>query len=161
MSVGVGQDVESICNKCGDVWHVVVAKVGDKIAKVQCKECNGYHRYRPSGTKDGKQPRAAVASRSRRESSATKSAARAVARIDEPAVAANLARPVRPYQFTEQDYQPGDRIEHPKFGTGVIELTNEPGKMQVFFPDGRRILARAKPSSNLSRPRPFQHQDPE
>lgn len=154
MSVGVGQDVESICNKCGDVWHVVVAKVGDKIAKVQCKECNGYHRYRPSGsTATTKQPRAAGASRARREGASAKP----VARIDEPAVAANLARPVRPYQFSEEDYQPGDRIEHPKFGTGVIEMTTEPGKMQVFFPDGRRVLARAKPSSNLTRPRPFQH----
>ena len=73
MSVGVGQDIESICNKCGDVWHVVVAKVGDKIAKVQCKECNGYHRYRPSGTTSAtKQPRAASASRARRESASSK-----------------------------------------------------------------------------------------
>ena len=46
MSAGVGADVESLCSKCGDVWHVVVAKDGDKIVKVQCKQCSGYHRYR-------------------------------------------------------------------------------------------------------------------
>jgi len=28
--------------------------------------------------------------------------------------------------------------------------------MQVFFSDGRRVLARAKQSSGLERPRPFQ-----
>lgn len=45
----VGADIESICRKCGDVWHVVVAKVGDQIAKVQCKQCNGLHRHKPPG----------------------------------------------------------------------------------------------------------------
>ena len=24
MSPGVGADIESLCSKCGDVWHVVV-----------------------------------------------------------------------------------------------------------------------------------------
>src|SRR6202012_6152712 len=47
MSAAVGADIEALCSKCGDVWHVVVAKVGDKIAKVHCKQCNGDHRYRP------------------------------------------------------------------------------------------------------------------
>ena len=34
MSAAVGADVESLCSKCGDVWHVVVAKVGDQIVRV-------------------------------------------------------------------------------------------------------------------------------
>src|SRR5262249_25121016 len=46
MSAGVGADVEALCSKCGDVWHVVVAKVGQQIVKVQCKQCSGYHRYK-------------------------------------------------------------------------------------------------------------------
>ena len=147
MSVGVGQDIESICTKCGDVWHVVVAKVGEKIAKVQCKECGGYHRYRPPGG-SAKKATGSSATRARRESKT----ARTGARIDEPAVAANLERPSRPYEFSAE-YEPGDRIEHPKFGAGVVEIASEPGKMQVFFPEGRRILARVKPQgSGLQRP---------
>ena len=31
---GVGQDIEALCGRCGQVWHVVMAKMGDKIAKV-------------------------------------------------------------------------------------------------------------------------------
>jgi len=69
MSAGVGADVEALCSKCGDVWHVVVAKVGEKIAKVQCKQCGGYHRYRsphgatasaklPAATRPPKDPKA-------------------------------------------------------------------------------------------------------
>ncbi|MBL0215562.1 MAG: hypothetical protein IPQ07_16970 [Myxococcales bacterium] len=69
MSAGVGADVEALCSKCGDVWHVVVAKVGERIVKVQCKQCSGYHRYKsphgapaekklPSATRPAKEPRA-------------------------------------------------------------------------------------------------------
>ena len=33
---GVGQDIEAMCCRCGHVLHVVMAKLGDKIAKVVC-----------------------------------------------------------------------------------------------------------------------------
>ena len=70
----------------------------------------------------------------------------------------NTTKPVEPYKFSST-YEPGDRISHPKFGEGVVEVNLEPGKMQVFFPEGRRILALKKKesSSGLSKPAPFQH----
>jgi hypothetical protein len=51
-----------------------------------------------------------------------------------------MSRPIRLYKMTEA-YEPGDRVEHPKFGQGVVELLSGPGKMTVFFEDGRRTLA--------------------
>ena len=42
----VGQDIEALCGSCGTVWHVVMAMMGDRIAKVVCKRCGGHHRYR-------------------------------------------------------------------------------------------------------------------
>src|SRR4029079_17537733 len=59
---GVGQDIEAMCGRCGQVWHVVMAKMGDKIAKVVCKRCGGHHRYRDenadtSGGGDASRPR--------------------------------------------------------------------------------------------------------
>ncbi len=155
MSVAVGADIESLCNKCGDVWHVVVAKVGEKIAKVQCKQCSGYHRHRPPKGSKTK----ATATKRKKSSSSRAKKTEAVARIDQPQVEANLSRPLRQYRFSDT-YEPGDRIEHPKFGHGVVEICNEPGKMQVFFAEGRRVLALAKPKSSLERPRPFRHDDP-
>ncbi|ACY14344.1 hypothetical protein [Haliangium ochraceum] len=146
MSAAVGKDIESICGKCGDVWHVVVAMVGDKVAKVQCKQCSGYHRHRPPGST--KAPKRRSASTRRTAASAPKS--------HEPLIAADMSREIKAYRF-DGDYEPGDRVEHPKFGTGIIEVTSEPGKMQVFFSDGRRVLARAKPASSLERPKPFVH----
>ena len=49
MAFEVGSDIESMCNSCGDVWHVIVAKVGEKITKVQCKQCGKQHRFQPTG----------------------------------------------------------------------------------------------------------------
>jgi len=58
--VGVGQDIEALCGRCGQVWHVVMAMMGDRIAKVVCKRCGGHHRYRREGdNEDAQQPREA------------------------------------------------------------------------------------------------------
>jgi hypothetical protein len=47
---------------------------------------------------------------------------------------------MREYRFTES-YQVGDTIKHRTFGVGVVEELTGPGKMQVFFADGRRVMA--------------------
>lgn len=138
----VGSDIESLCSKCGDVWHVIVAMVGDKIAKVQCKECGAYHRYRaPGGTK------AAAAKTKRKRAPASK----AVAAPTGPEVEPDLSRPIRPYSIRDL-FEPGERVDHPTFGIGVVEASREPGKITVFFPQGRKVLAQAKPASTLRRP---------
>lgn len=157
MSAGVGADVEALCSKCGDVWHVVVAKVGDKIAKVQCKQCGGYHRYKsPHGAPAEKKLPAATRPVREREAKAP------VERFERPAVAADLSKPARPYRASEA-FEVGERIDHPSFGQGVIEIA-EPGKITVFFGSGRRVLVQAKAaagtSNALSRPKPFDHSQP-
>ena len=156
MTPAVGADIESICRKCGDVWHVVFAKDGDKIAKVLCKQCNGYHRYKPPG--GVKKTNKTTAGK--RKTSSSKKAQTVSARFDAPQVTTNVSKPMVKYKFSET-YEPGDRLEHPKFGHGVVEITTEPGKMQVFFPEGRRWLAVAKPkTSGLKKPSPFRHGTP-
>jgi hypothetical protein len=153
MSAGVGADVEALCSKCGDVWHVVVAKVGEQIVKVQCKQCSGYHRYKsPHGAPAEK--KLPATHRAPREVKAP------VERFERPAIAADLTKPTRAYRASEA-FEVGERIEHPSFGQGVIEIA-EPGKITVFFASGRRVLVQAKTaaSSGLSRPKPFDHSHP-
>jgi hypothetical protein len=154
MSAGVGADVEALCSKCGDVWHVVVAKVGDRIVKVQCKQCSGYHRYKsPHGAPAEKKLPSAI--RAPRETKAP------VERFEKPAVAADLRKPARTYRASEQ-YEVGERIDHPSFGQGVVEIA-ESGKITVFFGSGRRVLVQAKtvaPKTGLERPKPFDHSHP-
>jgi hypothetical protein len=160
MSAGVGADIEALCSKCGDVWHVVVAKVGDKVAKVQCKQCGGYHKY--------KSPHAAAeAASSGGARTSTPRAPRAtkdqpVARIDKPAVQADLAKPPRAYRPVDK-YEVGERVDHPTFGQGVVEVIDGQ-KATIFFATGRKVLLHDKnaaPSGGgLAKPKPFDHANP-
>ena len=157
MSAAVGADVEALCSKCGDVWHVVVAKVGEQIVKVQCKECGAYHRYRnPAGKAAKKTSTVGTAPKAPRES-------KVVERFEAPAVAADLNRPPRPYKVSEK-FEVGDRVEHPTFGQGVVEIVDGQ-KMTVFFVSGRKVLvhdkAAAAPSTGLTRPKPFDNSGPQ
>jgi hypothetical protein len=156
MTAAVGADVEALCSKCGDVWHVVVAKnPNGSIAKVQCKQCSGYHRYKsPHGAPAEKRQPSMFAPKPPREAKAP------VERFEKPAIAADLARPVRTYRASER-FEIGERVDHPSFGQGVIEVA-EPGKITVFFGSGRRVLVQAKPAAGggLERPKPFDHANP-
>lgn len=158
MQVAVGKDVEAVCRKCGEVWHVIVAvDGGGKITKVQCKECMAYHRYRPPEGEDrvdadpkkaAKKPAAARKTVTSRAPSAGtgksgKAAKKGRASLDEPKVEPDLSRPIRLYKMSEA-YEPGERVEHPKFGQGVVEELPGPGKMSVFFEDGRKVLAHGR-----------------
>ena len=150
MSAAVGADIESLCSKCGDVWHVVVAKVGEEVVKVQCKQCGGYHRHRSvNGAPAVKKERTARVSRPPRP---------VVERFETPQVAADLTKPTRTYSPRER-FVVGDRVEHPSFGAGVVEACPEPGKMTVFFAAGRKVLVHEKAPSTgvLTRPPPFDH----
>lgn len=162
MSAGVGADIEALCSKCGDVWHVVVAKdEKNRIAKVQCKQCQGYHRYKPvaGASKEAKMPAAIRPPKEPKEVREAKEAAAPTARFDKPAVAADLSKPSRPYRASEQ-FAVGERVDHVNFGQGVVELA-EPGKITVFFATGRRVLVQSKAGAQtgggLSRPKPFDH----
>jgi hypothetical protein len=148
MSARVGDDIESICSKCGDVWHVVVAKVGEKIAKVLCKQCGATHRYKPP---DGVKPVGGAAGSGGvpRKRAATEPRS---APVPEARVPPDLTKPVRRYAASEM-YTTGERLTHPTFGEGIVESSPGPGKIEVFFTGGRRVLAQAKTVSTLERPK--------
>jgi hypothetical protein len=148
--IGVGQDVYAVCGKCGDTWHVIVALDGGRITKVQCKQCMGYHRYRtPAGEERvdadvrKAKTRRTVTTKSAKAGTTARSNGRTARRRDEPIVDPDLSLPVRRYRMTDT-YAPGERIEHPKFGEGVVETSPGPGKVQVYFEDGRRTLAQGR-----------------
>jgi hypothetical protein len=82
-----------------------------------------------------------------------------VERFAKPAVAADLTKPVRTYRASER-FEVGERVDHPSFGQGVVEVS-EPGKVTVFFGTGRRVLVQSKEGAagggGLTRPKPFDH----
>jgi hypothetical protein len=141
----VGSDIESLCSKCGDVWHVIIAIADDKIAKVECKECHGVHRY--------KDPQAKKKAAAKRKTARAQKAAKQ-AEADLPVIEADASKPVRKYK-TGEAFEPGERISHPKFGEGVAQRSVGPGRIEIMFDGERKVLAQAKPESKLERgPRP-------
>jgi hypothetical protein len=152
MSLPVGADIESICGKCGDVWHVVAAKVGDKVAKVVCKQCGQQHRYKPpEGKASANEPVKAARPAGAGSKSKKASSPRAAKAADAPLVSADPGKPPKVYKPTES-FAPGDAITHPSFGTGVVELIPGPGKIQCFFPGGRKVLALVKAPETIVKP---------
>jgi hypothetical protein len=143
---GVGEDIEDICTRCGDTWHVVMAKIGDRVAKVVCKLCGSQHNYR--GEKNAPAPSAGSSSwgrvRRRRTNRAPVTTAPALPEFDP-------AKPPRGYS-PKDSYLPGERVIHATFGVGVVAATPGPGKVEVQFPTGARTLACVKPVSALERP---------
>lgn len=123
-----------------------MAKVADKIAKVQCKICMGYHRYRGSGGATVTRKRSSTGAPARDTSRYSTAPMKAA-----PQVEPDLTRPVRGYRASEP-YDPGDRVQHPTFGLGVVEGSPGPGKMFVRFDSDVRVLAMAKPNTGLQRP---------
>jgi hypothetical protein len=145
-TASVGQDIEDICTRCGDTWHVVVAKVGERVIKVVCKQCNVQHHYR------GEKPAAASTSSTTGSWGASrrrKTSKRAVA-TPPPAPTFDPTKPPRAYS-PQGSFAAGERIVHPSFGTGVVAGTPGPGKVDVVFPAGARTLACAKAISTLER----------
>lgn len=141
-SKDVSKDVEAICSKCGQSWHVIVAVVDGKIAQVECKSCGGRHKYKPVATKDmttKKSTRTTVAASTKAGSPLPKKEkAPAAPKILLPQCKTN-DRPLRKYNMHEADYQLGDRIEHPKFGLGTVDGFPAANKMNVTF-DYERVL---------------------
>ncbi|HLT39343.1 MAG TPA: hypothetical protein VK034_23830 [Enhygromyxa sp.] len=147
MAFNVGSDVEALCNTCGDVWHVVVAKLGDKITKVECKQCGKQHRFKPTGDAPAANLEPARRRVVKSEPGAGKarqaSPSRARARSSAgSAIVLDPDKPTRPYAISER-FALGEQIQHKKFGPGVV-CGVEDEKIRVNFADGIKVLLHAK-----------------
>lgn len=134
MSARVGSDLEAVCGKCGEVWHVVIAVVDRAIAQVECKQCGARHRYRPVAGESAARVRAPV----RRTAGARRRTA-----TSGPRVEADPSRPPRPFQVSET-YRVGDRVVHPSFGQGVVQAITGPTKIEVWFDAGPKTMVHGR-----------------
>ena len=150
----VAKDIEAVCSKCGETWHVIVAVADGKIAQVQCKSCMGYHKYKPIAAarravkKSTKTIIADVTPDAPKSSSKASSTKSRSSRSSEPTllvpkVAPNNREP-RPYNIHTTDFQLGDTIDHAKFGLGIVDELPAPNKMFVTFQTQRLLLVYGK-----------------
>ncbi len=158
-----GDAVESRCLRCNDVTgHVIVALVGGEIVKVECRACGSVHKYRPpegkavarpdtprrvrqgsSRTEAIKADQAARAEKAKRVAPAPRTGLRgqraAEALEKEWRDALVLGGAPRPYAMQER-FTPGEVVDHPTFGSGIVKEVQPPDKMRVLFRDGLKLL---------------------
>lgn len=99
----LGGDVDAYCGKCKEIREHVIAALNTKgaIERVQCRTCQSNHLYRERQTK-----------------TASTRASTRTARKDSLSAADGMG-PLRAYSMSER-FAIGDRVEHPKFGQGVV-----------------------------------------
>lgn len=138
MAIRAGQEIDAWCTRCKmDLTHKVVAAVGDKPVKVECRTCYTIHMYRAPKTSPAAVSRAA-------EKSPKTSSPRTTAKKSEPVSALPAEPPagvrVHPYNMSEH-FSKGQWLQHKVFGHGLV--TNEIGsdKIEVHFDQGLKVLA--------------------
>ena len=131
----VGGELEAWCTSCRQMkWHVIVALVAGRPAKVECHGCHKQHQYRatPPGTPaegSARSPRAR----------ASRPAAAAAPTDDLDAMIAGRGGEARAYSPNER-FEVNDVVRHPSFDVGVVTATPAPQKVEIAFRDGRKIL---------------------
>jgi hypothetical protein len=125
--------VDAVCGKCRDTTsHIILAKIGGKPTRVECRTCHATHQYRAPG-----------GSGSSRSGTARKKAASTAATAKPEEVWARAMRgatgPAVPYA-TSRRFETGQRVAHPTFGEGVVSRVASPTVCEVVFNTGMRKL---------------------
>lgn len=132
-----GQEIDAYCTKCKlDLTHKIVAVVGNKPAKVECRTCYGVHNYRAP-----KSAAAAAAAPSAPRASRSGGSSRASAAKSEPEppmVPPDHAR-IALYATTDK-FSVGAWISHKTFGIGVVLREIAVNKIEVRFDGGTKVL---------------------
>src|SRR5262245_30889462 len=115
----VGSDVDAYCGRCNGMREHRISPVNPacSIGRVECRTCHSNHLYRERAART-------ATPRSSTRGSKTDSV---------PAI--GQVGPLRAYSMQER-FAAGDRVDHPKFGVGVV-VEVRAGKIDVKF--GREL----------------------
>jgi hypothetical protein len=137
-----GSDIDAFCSKCDlDLAHVIVAMVGDRPVRVQCKTCRSTHAYRGKKSVDGPAKRATKA-----KGASTRAPSRGD--YDRAIEGKDLSRAKRYKPATAFDAD--DVIDHPTFRFGVVTRLLSDGKIEVVFESGVKTLVHAREAATAS-----------
>ena len=135
----VAQETVCFCTRCKiDLAHTVVAMQGDRILKVQCKTCKGFHNYKAAKGVTEASP--AKAKRAPREKAVKHTVEEEWTKL----MRENSAKPLKAYS-PKTKYITSDRISHPSFGDGVVGKLIHPNKMEIVFQNDVKILIHSIP----------------
>lgn len=142
----VGEDVDSFCRKCElTLAHIVLARDEKRVLRVECKTCRNQHAHRaaPGATKTKVKAKAKATGTKTAGTKTTRARATSGARQ-----AANLYQqvlegrdPARAASYRiSAEFDVGEMIAHPNFGTGVITKQLADQKIEVAFESGTKVL---------------------
>jgi hypothetical protein len=140
--LSAGDIVEARCTRCAAVMnHRIVAMVGEKVVKVECNTCKGIHNYRaPEGSaKAAAAPRAAGPKKEAAPRK-TKQEPGAADRAEWLALRPDMVRADALAYDMAGRYRVNDLVEHQVFGLGIVKALFKPGKMEVLFESGKKLL---------------------
>lgn len=135
----VAKSVYTDCKKCGaERYHVVLAHTSATSAKVQCEICKSKKTYKIGSL--AKKAMTGVGAKPTRAPSARGAAAKAAAHENEyqSLLTATATGENVPYNMKVK-FTLNQKIQHPKFGLGVVKVA-QPDKVEVVFQDEVRSL---------------------
>lgn len=139
-----GDEIDSRCTKCkGTTNHMIIAMVGDEIAKVQCNSCGSRHNYRPPAPTKGN---TVVIGRNQATSAAKTPKQKKASRSREILPPLDPAAAI-PYTMN-CELAVNDIVDHTTFGLGLVTATTLPNKIEILFNEGKKILI-GKPKTSL------------
>lgn len=127
MALFAGSETEAYCGKCKMILpHIIVAMKGTRPGRVQCKTCSAVHAYRKTAPRTRKLP--------------TLEQIEAAARMEYDRVldGRDLNTTIA-YSFS-YEFAKDDLIRHKTFGVGVVLDVLADRKIEVLFPDCKRVM---------------------
>ena len=121
-----GMELDAYCTKCKIVLaHVIVAMNGTRVARVQCKTCDGLHAYRASV------PGSRAAKGGRKKAGGAPSY--------EELMQGRDVSSARSYKGSAK-FEEGEVLSHTTFGLGLVTRVLADAKMEVSFSKGNKVL---------------------
>ena len=149
MASNTGSEVIAYCGSCKmDLAAMVVAKVGAKIVKVQCKTCKKERAYKaPKGVIDPTIPTAAATAKANKKAAAAADAQAAKAvtvQAEWERLMRDAAAAARVKYSPKARLNLGDVVQHPTFGDGIVTRIQHPDKAEIIFKMDLKLLVHSK-----------------
>ncbi len=142
----VAKSFYTLCKKCeAERYHVVLAHTSEKSAKIKCEVCGSQKSYslpKASKPRAAAKPGAAKPAGRRGKNSEESRRAAHIAEY-EALLQSNDAKPTQTYSMKAR-FEANHKLDHPKFGLGVIRAI-QPEKIEVVFQDEVRSLIHNRP----------------
>lgn len=141
--IRVGGEIDSVCTRCRIITnHRIVAMVDGLVKRVICLTCDSQHNYRqPPGQKGPAAAKVVRVGKEMKKTGAPSGGGRVFAQWVQNRETLNASGETPlPYSIN-QVYEPGQAVNHPKFGLGFVQKIIPPNKMEVMFENEIKTLA--------------------